>query len=248
MRLAILISGSGTTAKSIIEACQEGRLKNVEPAIVISSKNDAPGIEKAKSLGIETRVVSPKDYSNSIAFGEKLLEIFREFKVDFISQNGWLPLTPVNVVKEYQGRIINQHPGPLDPGRKLDFGGKGMYGKRVTCARIVYAFLTKEKNPWTEATVHFVNEEYDKGDLLRIEKMNFPPLFGKFDENLILVKTLELQEKLLPLEHENVINALKKIVEGKAKGFRRKRPLIPKKNEKILLKAKEIAIKLFPYG
>lgn len=117
-RLALLISGSGTTMEAVIKAYQEKRLLGIRP-------------------------------------------------VDLISQNGWMPLTPENVVKRYEGRAFNQHPGPLDPGRsKFDFGGKGMFGSRVTCARVAFEWVVGEKNPWTEATTHYVTEKYDEGDLL----------------------------------------------------------------------------------
>jgi len=247
-KLAILISGSGSTAEAIIKTCQEKRLEGILPVVVISSRSDALGIQKAKNLGVKTLVVSPKDFRSKKEFGQRLLEILQKYKIDLVSQNGWLPLTPAVVIEKYQGRIINQHPGPLDPGRKFDFGGKGMYGARVMCARLAYEWLTKEENPWTEATVHFANEEYDKGELLRVEKMALPPFRGKFNEQILKEKTLEAQRRLLPLEHQNVIDGLKMLAEGKARGFRRKRPLIPRKNERILLKAKEIAFRLFPKG
>jgi len=247
-RLAILISGGGTTAEAIIKACQEKRLRGILPTIVISSRFDALGIQKAKNLGVKTIVISPKEFKSKKEFGKRLIRILKKYKIDLVSQNGWLPLTPKQVTEEYRGRIINQHPGPLDPGRKFDFGGKEMYGARVMCARLAYAWLTKEKKPWTEATVHFANEQYDKGDLLRTEKMSLPPLRGKFNEQILKEKTLELQKQLLPLEHKNVIESLRMLAKGEVKGFRRKKPLIHKKNEKILLKAKEIAFRLFPKG
>lgn len=254
LRLALLISGSGTTAEAIIKACQKGELEKVTPVAVIASRPNSPGIQKAKNLGVETFVVQRRDFPTITAFGEKLLEILRNLKVDLVSQNGWLPLTPANVVAEYNGRIINQHPGPLDPGR-IDFGGKGMYGARVICARLAYEWAVGERDPWTESTIHWVNEEYDKGDLIRVVRMSIPPQgravkiaeLRKNPQELIKITKI-VQVSLLPLEHQNVIAALEALAKGEKPAFRRLKPLIPNNQTRIIYEAKKLAKELFPDG
>ena len=124
IRFAMLISGSGTTAEAVLKAWRNGEIDSMLPVAVIASRSDALGIEKARALGVPTFVAD-----NSI-----LLPLLRQLRVDVGFQNGWLPLTPALMVRAYKGRIINQHPGPLDPAGPVDFGGHGMYGARVTAA------------------------------------------------------------------------------------------------------------------
>ena len=255
LRMGLLISGSGTTAEAVIKACQQERLPKVKPVAVISSRPDAPGIEKAKRLKIKTFVVQRKNFPMAEAFGDELLKILRELCVDFVSQNGWLPLTPTNLIKAYQGRIINQHPGPLDPDRSNDFGGKGMYGSRVVCARLAYVWTTDEENPWTESTIHHVTKEYDQGDLIRVVRMAIPSLGRPVtiaelrEKPQQLIETTKLvQTKLLSLEHQNVIATLRAFVEGKHPGFTRTKSLISPGQRQVLFEAKKLAVKLFPKG
>lgn len=257
LRTALLISGGGTTAEAVIKACRSGEITGISPVAVISSKPDAPGIKRAQDLGVETFIVERKNFPTPEKFGKELLRILKSLSVDFISQNGWLVLTPENVVREYQGRIINQHPGSLDPGREIDFGGKGMYGARVVCASLLYTWLINEVFN-TEATTHFVTPEFDKGDLIRVSKMEVNPLSRRVtiaelfsDESLkkyLVAATKDTQQMLLPLEHRNVIETLKLFTKGEVFGFRRKEPLIPPENKPLVDQTKKLAIRLFPNG
>src|SRR3989338_4157665 len=133
LRLAMLISGGGTTAAAIIKACRDGLLSGIEPVLVIASKQNINGIEIVKNLGIPEKdilVIAPKQFPTSEKFGETIIKACRQKNVDIVGQYGWLCKTPVNVIEAFRDRMINQHPGPLDPGRP-DFGGPGMYGRRV---------------------------------------------------------------------------------------------------------------------
>lgn len=224
--------------RAIIKAYQKGKLKGIEPVVVIADRAEAKGIEKAKRLGIKTLIINPRE--------DNLLNILKTSNVGLVSQNGWLSLTPADVVKKYEGKIINQHPAPLDPGRGEDFGGKGMYGARAICARIAYCWLN-ESEFWTEATAHFVTEKYDEGDLIRVERMSIPKRH-RFDDKELIRITYDTQKKLLPLEHKNVTESLKMFARGEVKGFRRGEALITRHNYPLLKKAKNLAIKLFPSG
>ncbi|MDE2026053.1 MAG: hypothetical protein KGJ07_06160 [Patescibacteria group bacterium] len=256
LRVALLISGGGTTAEAVIRSSQSGILKDmVHPAVVIASSPSAGGIAKAQALGVSTEVIDPKAFVSQEEFGKKILEAVTANNVQLISQNGWLPLTPENVVGAFSRKIINQHPGPLDPGR-LDFGGKGMFGARVVCARMLYCFFTKEPHPWTESTVHFVTEEFDKGSILRVAELPFAAPDRKIaPENVesstpvqeyIKHTTKKLQEELLDLEHENVIQTLVSLSRGDHPSFVREAPLILE--SEALIVAKRLAIRLFPNG
>lgn len=254
LRLAIFISGGGTTAEAIIKACKNGELQGISPCLVISSRKNAGGINITKGLGIPTFVVGPKKYKTSKQFGEALLALLKKYQIDIISQNGWLPLTPTNVVTAYRGKIINQHPGPLDPGRKYDFGGKGMYGARVIGARLIYSWLTK-RDFWTEATTHLVTDKYDEGNLLKTVKLyykftSYPNTRKELEKNqeYIINKTKQIQERLILLEHKNMIETLNQFSNGGVKENIRLEVLIAEKNKNILEYAKQLAIELFPYG
>lgn len=243
---AFLISGEGTTAEAVIRACQYGEIARIRPVVVIASRPDAPGLDRAKALGLPTEVVT----RNTLL--DTLLDTLLRYNVDLVSQNGWLPLTPEAVVEAYRGRIINQHPGPLDPGR-TDFGGKGMYGSRVTCARLAYYWGTGD-GEWTEATVHHVTKVYDQGGLIRVEPLALPIRNGpttivrlRQSPDDLKSQTGDVQTRLLPLEHANVIAALAAFGEnGAFPSIVRAHPLIPDAYRDIAQQAKELAVKLYP--
>lgn len=253
IRTAIFISGSGTTADAVMQAVQNGELPHIRLAGVISSRADASGLEKAARRNVPTFVVDRHAFNNREAFGAGILALMKRLDVDFISQNGWLPLTPTEVVEAYRGRIINQHPGPLDPGRP-DFGGKGMFGSRVTAARLAYIW-TVSVEPWTESTIHHVTSEYDKGEIIRVLRITVPTssetiTIGQLQQqpDVLRETTLAVQRQLLPIEHQNVIDVLEALGSGDLPNFHRLDPLIDPTHESDLASAKEMSITVFPEG
>ena len=254
IRLAIFISGSGSTAEAVIKACLNKKICGIEPVVVVSSRADAAGNAKAHALGIPVITFTGHQFATSSDLDNLLNSILSRYKVDVISQNGWLPLTPGAIVRAYQGKIINQHPGPLDVGH-CDFGGKGMYGKRVTCARIAYAWMVGH-DYWTEATTHHVTEEFDKGNIIRTERLTFPKLSKRLTTtelqnkpNSLIDATNRVSANLLPLEHNNVVATLAAF--GRDRKFpisQRDSRLIKTKDTQVLDQAKTLAIKLFPAG
>lgn len=253
IKLAILLSGSGTTANAIFKAHSENSLSGIQPAVVISSHSNAEGLEKARAFNIPTETISKRDFGSADEFGNSLLKILERYEVELISQNGWLVLTPTNVIARYKGKIINQHPGPLDPPR-LDFGGHGMYGARVVAARLIYCMIT-DSDWWTEATTHYVEEEYDKGNVIRIEKFDlseYQQLLSldevKNNKDKIVKKVSAIQQKLLPFEHTNVINTLQCFANQSIPAYKRISPLIPSSNIGALNTAKRLAVEFFPHG
>jgi phosphoribosylglycinamide formyltransferase 1 len=238
IRLALLISGGGTTAQAIINACFSGRLQ-IDPVLVIASKNGIKGISRVQEAGITTNqivIINPKAYKNSRVFGEKLIDVCKSFQVDIVGQYGWMPLTPVQFIRAYEGKIINQHPGPLDNGR-ADFGGKGMYGRRVHCAVLYFRRMTNH-DFWTEATTHFVTDQFDKGQVIQHKKVDIRPDDAVED----------LQQRVLPIEHEVQIEVLNDFVLGKVKVVKRSTLLVKDNELKILEEAKKIASMLYPKG
>ena len=239
IKLAMLISGGGTTMEAILLACRNGKLSNVEPVLVISSNKKVGGLERAKNAGMSVEniiVINPRDWENKEEFGKKIISECEKRGVNSIGQYGWMIKTPDNVVKKFEGRIINQHPGPLDNGRP-DFGGPGMYGMRVIQARLDFVRKTGH-DFWTEATAHLVTSEFDKGAILRRKQVEIFP--NETPESL--------QKKLLPVEHEVQIETLHDFSEGHVVSFFREKPLIEKDEEEILEKCKETAKKVYPNG
>jgi len=239
MRIALLISGGGTTMEAIIKATQNGVLKDVVPALVIASKESAGGIKKALNLGIKKEdvlIINPRNFKTGEEFGEAIIKECKKRKVDFIGQYGWLIKTPKNVCEAYKGMIVNQHPGPLDTG-KPDFGGAGMYGMRVHQARLLFVRRTNH-DFWTEATTHRVTVNFDEGKIVKRKQVQILP-----DD------TAEtLQARVLPIEHQVQIEAMKDFSEEKVQEFTRETPLILPDEEKILEECKQLAIKMYPHG
>lgn len=240
MRIALLISGGGTTMQAIIRACQANDLMGVEPALVISSRADAGGIEKARACGIKEEdmlVINPKDFESSEKFGEKIIEECKKRNVDFIGQYGWLAKTPENVCAIYKDMIVNQHPGPIDPGGIGDFGGYGMYGMRVHEARLEFVRATNREF-WTEATSHRVTSNFDEGEILKCKRVEILPN-----------DTAEtLQARVLPAEYEVQIAVLQSFANNAVTEYHRDVPLVRPDELDTLLDCKTNAIAKYPKG
>lgn len=240
LRIASLISGGGSTNAKIIEECKSGTLKGkAEIALVVASKPGIKGIQRSIDGGISPEniiVINPKDFPDSIKFGQKILNECRKRNINFIGQYGWMPKTPANVIEVYSGMMVNQHPGPIDPGRP-DFGGKGMHGRRVNCARLLFVKMVK-RDFWTEAIAQRVAINYDQGKVLC--KIVVPILP---DDDPI-----SLQERVLPEEHQVQIKTLEMFANGNVCELKRNEPLVRPGEEKMLAEAKRIACMLFPEG
>ena len=242
-RLAMLISGGGTTMAAILEACKGGGSLHglIEPALVIASRPDIRGIARAKEAGLtenQVQVCIPRSFPSYQDFGFFLLCHLQNWSVDLVGQYGWLPKTPVNVIETYKGRIINQHPGPLDTGR-LDFGGEGMYGRRVHCARLYFARQSGlPRDQFTEATAHLVTEAFDQGGVIAHKRI---PILPSDD-------VITLQERVLPVEHQLQIETLELLATCAVQPIARLEPLVLTGMEGLLEESKRVAGLLFPNG
>ncbi len=239
MRLALLISGGGTTMREVIRACKDGRIPGATPALVIASRPDAGGLAKAEAEGIpreDILTLEPKRFAKEQLFGEAIIDECKKHGVNFIGQFGWLPKTPRVVIERYDGHMLNQHPGPLDPGRP-DFGGQGMYGRRVHCARLYFVRATNCAF-WTEVVSQRVATEFDRGAVILAKRV---PILPDDDPQT-------LQERALPVEHETQIEALRLSALGQATELQREDPLITESDVPILNDAKRIARFLYPKG
>ena len=125
-RIAVLVSGGGTNLQAIIDAIDQGTIKDTEIVLVLSNNEGAFALERARRRGIPAVVVSPKSYAARAAFNEALLDCVREHQPDLVVLAGFLCAIPDEMVEAYRNRIINIHPSLIP-----SFCGKGYYGLKV---------------------------------------------------------------------------------------------------------------------
>jgi formyltetrahydrofolate-dependent phosphoribosylglycinamide formyltransferase len=152
LRLAVLISGAGTTLRNLIDKIAAGQLRT-EIAAVIASSADAKGLRHAAAAGISACVANPKSFAKPADFSAAVFDHCRAAGSDVVVMGGWLKL--VTIPEDFAGRVINIHPAliPL-------FCGKGMYGPRVHEAVIAAGAKL------SGCTVHFVDNRYDEGPII----------------------------------------------------------------------------------
>lgn len=154
-KIAVCVSGGGTNLQAIIDAVAAHTIRDTEISLVVSNKQDAYALERAKNAGIDTAYVSPKEYADREAFGEAMVSLFQQYEIDLIVLAGYLVIIPKTLVQHYRNRIINIHPS-LIPAHC----GMGYYGEKV------HESVLAAGNKVTGATVHFVDEEADHGPIL----------------------------------------------------------------------------------
>lgn len=171
-RIAVLVSGGGTNLQALIDA-QGSVLTSGKIELVISNVPGAYALERAKKAGIATEVVIKKELGSQAAFEEKLMEILDGNGIDIIILAGFMTILTEKFTSHYPKRILNVHPS-LIPA----FCGEGFYGLRVHQAALDYGVKV------TGATVHFVNEIPDGGEIIaqkavEIEEGDTPEILQK---------------------------------------------------------------------
>ncbi|MGE4286623.1 MAG: phosphoribosylglycinamide formyltransferase [Phycisphaerae bacterium] len=151
-RIAILLSGGGRTMLNIGEEIAAGRL-NASIALVISSREDLKGVDRAREMGIDVAVIRRKDLSSLELFSSAIEQKLTEYDIDLVVQAGWLCLW--NIPHCYENRVLNIHPSLLP-----SFGGKGMWGHHVHEAVLARGCKV------SGCTVHFCTNEYDDGPII----------------------------------------------------------------------------------
>jgi len=182
-----MVSGGGTNFQAVIDAVESGKIPNAKIVQVISSSEKAFALERAKKHGIPGFVLSHKE-------PEKIVEQLDKEGTDLIVLAGYMKVLDSSIVKAYSGRIINIHPSLIPK-----FCGKGFYGIKVHEA--VIAAGEKESG----ATVHFVDEGIDTGEIIFQEKVKVLPGDSPDD----------LAARVLEIEHKILVNAICKIAEAK---------------------------------
>ena len=196
LNIAVFASGKGSNFLAILQAIQEGRIQNAEIVLVISNKVDAGALDIARANNIPAAHLDRKQFASEEECTTAVLKTLEHYKVNFIVLAGYLKKLSGDVVRRYRNRIVNIHPALLPA-----FCGKGMYGIHVHEAVINSGAKT------TGATVHLVDEQYDRG-------------------SIVLQRTVEvanddtpetLAEKVLNIEHQLYPEAIRLFTEGKVK-------------------------------
>jgi phosphoribosylglycinamide formyltransferase 1 len=155
-RIAVLVSGGGTNLQAIIDAQKSGIIKSGEVVLVISNKKDAYALERAEKEGIESLVFVKKELGSQRAFEDAMIEAIDNAGIDLIVLAGFLSILSEDFTRHYEKRIINVHPSLIP-----SFCGEGFYGLKVH-----KAVLDKGVKV-TGATVHYVNEIPDGGEIIK---------------------------------------------------------------------------------
>jgi len=175
-RLVVLISGSGSNLQAIIDACARGEIK-AEIAAVISNKADAYGLERAKNAGIQTRVLSHKDFDSREAYDAELMDIIDNFEPNLVVLAGFMRILTPSLVQKFKGKMLNIHPSLLPKYQGLN-----------THQRAIDA-----KDDVHGVSVHFVTEELDGGPVILQAKV---PVLAD-DTADTLAKRVHAQEHII---------------------------------------------------
>lgn len=155
IRIAVLCSGGGTNFQAIVNAEEAGLIPHGEVKLVICDHAGAFVLKRAERAGIQSATVDRKEVPDRGEREERILEILKENKIDFVVFAGFMTILSENFVKKYPNRIINIHPALIP-----SFCGKGMYGLHVHEAALAAGVKV------TGATVHYVNEVCDGGPII----------------------------------------------------------------------------------
>lgn len=155
VRAAVLVSGGGTNLQAIIDAKRAGKIPSAELALVVASNASAYALTRAENAGIAHAVLRKEKGEAPADYGERLLTLLCENAIDVVVLAGFLTILPENVIRAYDHRILNIHPSLIP-----SFCGDGFYGLHVHEAAL------KRGVKVTGATVHFVNEITDGGDII----------------------------------------------------------------------------------
>ncbi len=202
IRIAVLVSGRGSNLQTLIDSIKENEI-NGKIEIVISSKEDAYALERAKKNDIESIYIGENNYPDEEKRTNKIIDILKEKEVELVVLAGYMSILDAKLVDNFRNRIINIHPSLIP-----SFCGKGFYGQRVHKAVLDYGAKL------TGATVHFVDEGTDTGPIIlqRAVDVDFEDTIETLSK-----KVLEIEHKLLPLAVKLYCEGRLEVVERKVK-------------------------------
>lgn len=203
LRVAVMASGGGSNLQRLLDRFPAGGGARAEVALVVADRPGIGALERAGKAGVRTEVVPPADFDSTDDFGRRLNALYREMDIGLVVLAGYLKMVPPNVVAAFSNRMINIHPALLP-----SFGGKGMYGRRVHEAVIDSG--AKLSGP----TVHFVNEEYDRGPIIAQRAV---PVYFEDTPGELAARVLEKEHELLPEVVELIAAGRVKVIEGRVR-------------------------------
>ena len=195
MNIAIFASGRGSNFQAILSAIDAGLL-SARVTVLISNRSDAAALDIARTRKIQTSHLSQKMFPSEEALVEAMLNVLSQQRAELLVLAGYLKKIPLQVVRRYRNRIVNIHPALLP-----SFGGAGMYGHFVHEAVIASGMKV------SGATVHLVDEEYDRGPIVMQKTVE---IIQEDTPDLLAAKVLKIEHEIYPL-------ALKAFAEGKVK-------------------------------
>ena len=194
-KIAVLVSGGGTNLQALIDAQARGELCSGEIVLVVSNNRDAFALERAKKAGIPTKILLKKELGGQAGFEKALLETLEAHNIQVIILAGFMSILSGNFTDKYPKRILNVHPSLIP-----SFCGEGFYGLRVHEAALQKGVKV------TGATVHFVNQIPDGGEIIAQKAVDILP--GDTPEGLQRRVMEQAEWILLPRAAEQVCAAI----------------------------------------
>ncbi len=191
MKIAVLVSGSGTNLQTLIEQLHEDETSGIEIAVVISDRQKAYALTRAERAGIPTQIVRTQDFENRIAYDAEISRQIENYSAELIVLAGFMKLFQPPFVRKYRNRIINVHPSllPAFPGA-TPVADSLVYGVKVA-----------------GVTVHFVDEDVDTGPIIA---QTVVPVYDTDDED-------SLHKRIQIEEHKLYPKVIKSYAQGKLK-------------------------------
>jgi formyltetrahydrofolate-dependent phosphoribosylglycinamide formyltransferase len=190
-KIAVFASGTGSNFINIVHKIDEYNI-NAKVILLISNNPNAGAVEFAKKNNINVKVVNKYRYKEEKNINKEYKLSLKENKIDLILLAGFMKKIPSDIVKIYKDKILNIHPSLLP-----DYGGKGFYGMNVHNA------VFKSKDKFSGATVHYVNEKYDRGPILIQKKIDIQ---NCKNSNEIAKKVLEIEHEIFPKALKTYLN------------------------------------------
>lgn len=189
-RIGILASYNGSGFLTIQKAIEQ-KILDAQVIVVVSNNSNANVLKSAEDMQIPNFIINEKKYPNE-NIDEKIANLFKEFKCDYIFCSGFMKMIGTNLISEFEEKIVNTHPALL-PSK---YGGKGMYG------RFVHEAIIKNNEAKSGVTIHFVNEKYDDGKIILKKELKL--------ENDETVDSLE--NRIKDLENIAIVEAFEKLL------------------------------------
>lgn len=192
VNISVLVSGGGTNLQAIIDGIKKGDIRGAKIGLVLASNPDAYALERAAKEGIKTAVINKNMEQDIKKRSQLIIDALDDSHTDMIVLAGYMSILDESLVKKYNKRIINIHPSLIPK-----HCGKGYYGERV------HKSVIKAGDKESGATVHYVDEGVDTGEIIRQEKVEVLPQDTPED----------LAKRVLKVEHHILVESINEVIE-----------------------------------